>query len=101
MEENKVTYEVEEGQSSEIKQNKNYNVYMKHYMKGHYNKNKNKIQNKRNSLNYIKKNNVPDDVAQKYGEYLYNVMKFKELLEATPRELINEILNETDNNSLL
>ena len=79
-----------------LRQSVNYNKYMKQYMKEHYKKNKDKIKHQRNSSNYKKKNNIPDDVAEKYGMFLYNVMMYKQLLLSTPKELIDEITRDIE-----
>lgn len=79
-----------------LRQKDNYNKFMRHYMKNYYCKNKDKIKNQRNSANYKKKNNIPDDVAEKYGEFLYNVMQYKQLLLSTPKELIDEITRDVE-----
>lgn len=75
-----------------FKQSDNYNAYMKSYMKKHYNNNKEKLCNRRNTLNYIKKHDVPNDIIIKYGIHLCSVMKLKELLKTIPREMIDEVL---------
>lgn len=80
-----------------VKQKTNYNEYMKNYMKDHYSKNKTKIQKHRNSLNYKKKHNVPDDVAERYGIFLHSAMTILEMLDDMPDEIIDQVMIEYAN----
>ena len=81
-----------ESESESIKQSEDYNAYMKSYMKKHYANNKEKLSKYRNSLNYRKKNDVPNEIVIKYGIHLCDVMKLKELIKSIPREMIDEVL---------
>jgi hypothetical protein len=74
-----------------ITQSKDYNTYMKTYMNSYYKKNSEKLNLRRKTLNYIKKNDIPEDVANKYGDHLINVIKIKELLDMIPNDLIREL----------
>ncbi len=78
----------------EVKQSENYNAYMRQYMKKHYANNKEKLLKYRNSLNYRKKNDVPNEIVIKYGIHLCDVMKLKELIKSIPRETLLEVLRE-------
>jgi hypothetical protein len=82
-----------------ITQSKDYNTYMKTYMNSYYKKNSEKLNLRRKTLNYIKKNDIPEDVANKYGDHLINVIKIKELLDIIPNDLINDILHDYDNST--
>lgn len=83
-----------EEQQGAVKQSEDYNAYMRQYVRGYYAKNKDELCMRRNSQNYKKKYNVPNEISVKYGYYLSNVMKLKELIKTIPRELVDEVLRE-------
>lgn len=95
-------YKMEEIESDValFKQSTNYNEYMRSYMKNHYSKNKDKVRKYRNSLNYKKKNNIPNDVAERYGVFLYNAMKILELLDDMPNEIVDKVMLDYANKTI-
>lgn len=68
--------------------------YMRNYKKNKYNEDLTKARQYQNSLRFKQKNNIHDDIWNKYKHRLYDVYRLKELMHILPRDLILEILHE-------
>lgn len=85
------------GEQSSLKQSINYNEYMKKYMRRHYDKNKETIRKYRNSINYKKKHNTPEEIVERYGIFLHSAMTILELMDDMPDEIIDQLMLEYSN----
>lgn len=79
---------------TESKSKKTYNKYMAGYMKERYQKDITGNRLYRNTLNIKKKYSIDESVLAKYGNFVYNIVTIKELLDLMPIELKQEFLNE-------
>lgn len=84
---------------SDIKEKKTQDMkkYMAEYMRKRYNSNV-KMSRLIKQKSLIKsKYSIPDEVYNKYDNYIYNIVKAKQLLNELPPELLNSFFSDFEN----
>jgi len=82
---------ITEEENKEETDNKN-KEYMRNYMKKRYDENKKGERRRRNTVNLKKKYELQDKYIDKYGDFIYNIIKAKELLMELDNGLFNQFL---------
>jgi hypothetical protein len=77
-----------------INSKEEYNAYMNEYMKKKYHENAEKTKQYKNALNIKKKYIIPDEIAERYKEEIYNVVKIKELMSGLSKGSFERFLME-------
>lgn len=74
-----------------------YQEYMREYMAKRYKRDAVILKRKKNSGNVLKIYDIPQEIRDKYGNYLYNVIKINELMKDMPEDLVRLYLEEDRN----
>lgn len=76
------------------KRGNNTTEYMRQYMRNRYKENPTDEVNNRNTKNIKKRFNVPQELQDKYNDYLYNIIILKKYIDLTPKPILDKFLNE-------
>ena len=71
-------------------------AYMREYMRNRYKQNTTEGKMRRRSTMAKTKNNISDEEAEKYGIYLYDILKLREMKLRVPLKLLQEIITEQE-----
>lgn len=94
MEESNIENTMEPTDNEPKKRNKTEDrtKYMREYMRQHYSDNKDRVRRYKNSQNMKAKYNIDEEISSKYGVYLYNIVKIKQLKDDLPTHLWESFL---------